>query len=61
MVGADPILSPDQVGEWWNDGLRVVEPVHFGTNDYAHGTGSPGGLPGLNMSFNKTWVASTSN
>lgn len=44
MEGADPILSPGQVEEWWKDGLRVVEPVHFGANSYAHGTGCPGGL-----------------
>jgi membrane dipeptidase len=44
MEGADPILSPAQVSEWWSDGLRVVEPVHFGVSTYSHGTGSPGGL-----------------
>jgi membrane dipeptidase len=44
MEGADPILAPSQVGEWWNAGLRVVEPVHFGVSTYSHGTGSPGGL-----------------
>lgn len=44
MEGADPIVSPQQVSEWWNDGLRVVGPVHYGISAYAHGTGSPGGL-----------------
>jgi membrane dipeptidase len=44
MEGADPIVSPNQVIEWWNDGLRVVGPVHYGISAYAHGTGSPGGL-----------------
>jgi membrane dipeptidase len=44
MEGADPILSPDQVRLWWERGLRVVEPVHFDVNNYAHGTGAPGGL-----------------
>jgi membrane dipeptidase len=44
MEGADPILEPSQVERWWERGLRVVEPVHYGVNYYAHGTGAPGGL-----------------
>ncbi|MGO8787288.1 MAG: dipeptidase [Terriglobia bacterium] len=44
MEGADPILEPSQVELWWERGLRVVEPVHFGVSYYAHGTGAPGGL-----------------
>jgi membrane dipeptidase len=44
MEGADPILEPDHVELWWERGLRVVEPVHYGESYYAHGTGVPGGL-----------------
>ena len=44
MEGADPILSPDQIAAWWNEGLRLLGPVHYGQNAYAHGTGSAGGL-----------------
>jgi membrane dipeptidase len=44
MEGADPILSPRQVIEWWNDGLRVVGLAHYGLSAYAHGTGASGGL-----------------
>jgi membrane dipeptidase len=44
MEGADPILSPHQVHQWWNDGLRVVGLAHYGRSAYAHGTGSAGGL-----------------
>jgi membrane dipeptidase len=44
MEGADPILSPRYVLEWWNDGLRVVGLAHYGRSAYAHGTGSAGGL-----------------
>jgi membrane dipeptidase len=44
MEGADPILEPSQVELWWQRGLRVVEPVHYGVSYYAHGTGAPGGL-----------------
>src|SRR5215211_1799245 len=24
MEGADPITEPEEVGRWWNDGLRIV-------------------------------------
>jgi len=44
MEGADPILSPRDVAQWWAAGLRVLEPVHYGVTAYAHGTGSAGGL-----------------
>ena len=44
MEGADPILEPNQVELWWERGLRVVEPVHYGISYYAHGTGVAGGL-----------------
>ena len=41
---ADPILGPDQVGDWWDAGLRSVSLTHFGANTYGHGTGTVGGL-----------------
>jgi membrane dipeptidase len=44
MEGADPVVSPSRVAEWWGDGLRVVGPGHYGLNAYAHGTASLGGL-----------------
>jgi membrane dipeptidase len=44
MEGADPVLSPAHVGEWWELGLRAVGISHFGVSAYAHGTGTPGGL-----------------
>lgn len=44
MEGADPILSPEQVEEWWNAGLRIIGPAHYGISPYAHGTGTEGGL-----------------
>ena len=44
MESADPILGPDQVAQWWEDGLRSVGITHFGANSYGHGTGTPGGL-----------------
>jgi membrane dipeptidase len=44
MEGADPILSPDDVGEWWKVGLRIVSLSHYGNGRYSHGTGTPGPL-----------------
>jgi membrane dipeptidase len=44
MEGADPILTPEQVEEWWQAGLRIVGPAHYGISPYAHGTGTEGGL-----------------
>ena len=44
MEGADGIVSPEQVCEWWEEGLRVVSLVHYGISSYAHGTQAPGGL-----------------
>jgi len=47
MEGADPIVSPDQVPQWYDAGLRIVSLVHYGVSRYAHGTGAPGGLTAL--------------
>jgi membrane dipeptidase len=44
MEGADPILSPDDLTAWWDDGLRVLGLAHYGVSLYSHGTGAPGGL-----------------
>jgi len=44
MEGADPVLAPEQVAEWWEAGLRIIGPAHYGVSPYAHGTGTEGGL-----------------
>lgn len=44
MEGADPVLSPEQVHEWWDAGLRIIGPAHYGVSPYAHGTGTEGGF-----------------
>ena len=44
MESADPIANPEDVEFWWNAGLRVVGPAHFGHNTYIHGTSTEGGL-----------------
>lgn len=44
MEGADPILWPGQVLEWWHAGVRVVSLTHYGPSTYGNGTGSIGPL-----------------
>lgn len=44
MEGAPPIQDPSQVQQWYDWGLRLVGPAHYGPNEYCHGTGSVGGL-----------------
>lgn len=44
MEGADPILEPDQLEAWWNAGLRLLGPTHYGPGRYAGGTGTELGL-----------------
>lgn len=44
MEGADPVLSPNEVQEWFDAGLRIIGPAHYGVSPYAHGTGTLGGL-----------------
>jgi membrane dipeptidase len=44
MEGADPVLAPEQVQHWYDAGLRIIGPAHYGVSPYAHGTGTEGGL-----------------
>jgi|HigsolmetaAR201D_1030396.scaffolds.fasta_scaffold03727_5 membrane dipeptidase len=44
MEGADPILAPEQLEEWWNAGLRLLGITHYGPGRYAGGTGTELGL-----------------
>jgi membrane dipeptidase len=44
MEGADGIVDETQVGDWWEEGLRVVSLCHYGISSYSHGTQAPGGL-----------------
>jgi len=44
MESADPILSPDRLHLWWEDGVRVIGPAHYGPGQYAGGTGTEIGL-----------------
>lgn len=44
MEGADPIRDPDQLAAWWEAGLRLLGPTHYGPGRYAGGTGTELGL-----------------
>jgi membrane dipeptidase len=43
MEGADPVVSPKDVGDWYLDGLRILAPSWQATR-YAGGTHMPGPL-----------------
>jgi membrane dipeptidase len=43
MEGADPIVRVDDLGAWWDRGVRIVGPA-WGRTRYSGGTGAPGGL-----------------
>ena len=47
MEGADPIRDPAQLEAWWNAGLRLLGPTHYGPGRYAGGTGTELGLTEL--------------
>lgn len=39
MESADPIMSPEQLPDWWAAGLRLIGPAHQGPGRYVGGTG----------------------
>ena len=47
MEGADPILEPAQLARWYDAGLRLLGPTHYGPGRYAGGTGTELGLTDL--------------
>jgi membrane dipeptidase len=49
MEGADPILTPDQLSAWWDVGLRLLGPTHYGPGRYAGGTGTEYGLSDIGV------------
>lgn len=44
MEGADPVTAPEELQYWFERGLRQINLVHYGVNQYAAGTGAEGGL-----------------
>ena len=49
MESADSILEPAQLEEWWQAGLRLIGPTHYGPGRYAGGTGTEIGLTELGV------------
>ncbi len=49
MEGADPILAPDRLEDWWDGGVRIIGLAHYGPGRYAGGTGTPLGLTDLGL------------
>ena len=47
MESADPILSPAGLPAWWESGVRIIGPAHYGAGRYAGGTGTEAGLTDL--------------
>jgi membrane dipeptidase len=47
MEGADPIIDPDQLVEWYDAGLRLLGITHYGPGRYAGGTSTELGLTAL--------------
>ena len=47
MEGSDSIIDPTDCERWWNNGVRVASLVHYGSNDYAAGTGRDGPINDL--------------
>ncbi len=47
MESADAVLEPAELRDWWDGGLRLLGPAHFGPGRYAGGTGSELGLTEL--------------
>lgn len=44
MEGADPLLTPDTIDEFYEQGLRAIGLTHYGGNRYGGGTRSENGL-----------------
>lgn len=44
MESADPILTPEQLPAWYEAGVRIIGPAHYGPGRYAGGTSTELGL-----------------
>jgi membrane dipeptidase len=44
MEGADPVLTPDTIEEFYDHGLRAIGLTHYGANRYGGGTRCENGL-----------------
>jgi membrane dipeptidase len=44
IESADPIITPQHLGRFYEQGVRAIGPAHYGAGRYAHGTHASGGL-----------------
>jgi membrane dipeptidase len=49
MEGADPILDPVELEDWWRQGLRIIGLSHYGPGRYAGGTGTEHGVSDIGV------------
>jgi len=54
MEGTDPIVTPEQVHEWFAAGLRAAGPAHYGRGQHAYGTGVDGPLSAAGIEVLRT-------
>ena len=40
LEGADSVVEPSQLTEWWDDGIRLISIGHYGMSPYGGGTGT---------------------
>ncbi len=57
MESADAILDPEQLGDWWDAGVRLIGPAHYGMGRYAGGTGVEEGLTDIGFELLKQMQA----
>src|SRR5574341_219920 len=53
MESADPILSPDQLEDWWRIGVRLIGPAHYGMGRYTGGTSVEDGFTEIGFALIK--------
>jgi membrane dipeptidase len=51
MESADAITNPEQLSAWWEAGLRVLGPTHYGPGRYAGGTATELGLTDIGLAL----------
>jgi membrane dipeptidase len=54
MEGTDPIVTPEQVHEWFAAGLRAAGLAHYGRGQHAYGTGVDGPLSAAGIEVLRT-------
>jgi membrane dipeptidase len=53
MESADPILTPDELDDWYQAGVRFIGPAHYGKGRYAGGTSVEDGFSDIGFQLLK--------